>query len=55
MTSDGQAVLFRVERGDLRTWLDMIMPVIFVVFDARAEIAYWLYVQGHFARHPRAT
>jgi hypothetical protein len=53
VTSDGQTVLFRVERVDLRTWLDVIMPMIFVVFDARAEVAYWLYVQEHFAKHPR--
>jgi len=53
LTSNGQAVLFRVARADLRTWLDVTMPMIVVVYDARAEIAYWLYVQEHFAKQPR--
>jgi hypothetical protein len=47
---DGQAVVFRVERADLDWWLDEKMPVILVVYDAPADIAYWLYVQAHFAR-----
>jgi hypothetical protein len=50
---DGQTVLFRVERADLRTWLDVARPVIFVVFDARAEAAYWLYPPEHLAKRPR--
>jgi hypothetical protein len=53
VTRDGQTIRFRVERADLRTWLDAVMPVIFVVYDAVADVAYWLYVQGHFAKRPR--
>jgi hypothetical protein len=53
VTTDGKSVLFRVERADLRTWLDTTMPVIFVVYDAGADTAFWLYVQEHFANRPR--
>jgi hypothetical protein len=29
------------------------MPVILVVYDARADVAYWLYVQAYFASESR--
>ncbi len=48
LSRDGQAVVFRVERADLDWWLDEKMPVILVVYDAQADVAYWLYVQAHF-------
>jgi hypothetical protein len=48
----GQMVAFRIERADLRTWLQEPMPVFLVVFDAVADVAYWLYVQAHFAVQP---
>ena len=50
VTSDGLIVRFRVERVDLRRWLAVTLPVIFVVYNARADEAYWLYLQAHFAR-----
>lgn len=47
----GQAtVAFPIERKDLVLWLAEPMPVILVVYDARKEVAYWLYVQSHFRR-----
>jgi Domain of unknown function (DUF4365) len=46
--ADNKAVLFRVERADLESWLEQTFPVILVVYDAQADIAYWLYVQAHF-------
>jgi hypothetical protein len=52
LASDGQTILFRVERADLRTWLDVVMPMILIVYDARADIAYWLYVQEYLAKQP---
>jgi hypothetical protein len=42
---------FRIERSDLVLWLAQPMPVILIVYDARKEIAYWLYVQSYFAKH----
>jgi hypothetical protein len=53
-TPDGTAVVFRVEQGALDFWLQQTFPVILVVYDARAEVAYWLYVQAHFAGEKRS-
>src|SRR4051812_43211611 len=47
-TSDNTAIVFRLERADLDWWLVETFPVILVVYDAQADVAYWLYVQGHF-------
>src|SRR5207245_1132038 len=47
----GQASFsWRVERRDLAVWLRQPMPVILVVYDARKDTAYWLYVQRYFQR-----
>lgn len=43
-----QSISFLVARADLALWLDEPMPVILVVYDARADVAYWLYVQADF-------
>ncbi len=48
-TADGGTVLFPVERIDLNRWIAETYPVILVVYDARADVGYWLYVQAHFA------
>lgn len=49
-TADGTAVVLRVERVDLDSWFGQTFPVVLVVYDTRAEVAYWLYLQ---ARYPR--
>ena len=41
-----QSITIRVERSDLDGWLEEPMPVILIVYDAGAEVAYWLYVQA---------
>ena len=46
----GQAITLRVERADLASWLGEPMPVILMVYDARADRAYWLYVQREFEK-----
>jgi hypothetical protein len=43
-------IAFRLERRDLVLWLAQPMPVILIVYDARKDKAYWLYVQSHFRR-----
>jgi hypothetical protein len=48
VSADGQTVACRIERSDLRYWLREPMPVILVLYDARANVAYWLNVQTHF-------
>lgn len=40
----------RIARADLVFWLAQPMPVILIVYDAAQDVAYWLYVQSHFAR-----
>ncbi len=51
VTADGQTILFRVERADLRSWLGEPMPVLLVIYDASADTAFWLYVQAEFEKH----
>lgn len=48
MLKNEHAVACSVERRDLRRWLREPMPVILVVYDGKADIAYWLYVQAYF-------
>lgn len=47
---DRQTLAFPVKRSDLALWLDEPMPYILVLYDARADMAYWLYVQAYFER-----
>ena len=49
-SAGGKTIPFRVARTDLTSWLGEPMPVILVVYDARAERAYWLYVQAEFEK-----
>lgn len=44
---------FRVALSDLHSWLDEPMPVILIVYDAEADLAWWLYVQSYFEARPR--
>jgi hypothetical protein len=41
---------FSIERSDLVHWLAQPMPVILVVYGARKNVAYWLYVQSYFRK-----
>jgi hypothetical protein len=41
---------FRIERRDLVLWLAQPMPVVLVVYAARKDVAFWLYVQSYFRR-----
>jgi Domain of unknown function (DUF4365) len=43
-------IAFRLERSDLIVWLTELRPVILIVYDARKDVAYWLYVQSYFQR-----
>lgn len=53
--SDGDAIVCRIERSDLVRWLAERIPVILVVYDARGDVAYWVYVQEYFSRLPRSA
>jgi hypothetical protein len=48
LRADQPAVSFRIDRRDLVLWLAEPAPVILIVYDARASVAYWLYVQSYF-------
>ena len=39
------AISFPVETSDLELWTTEIYPVILVMYDAKSENAYWLYIQ----------
>ena len=45
---DRQTIAFPVKRSDLELWLREPMPYILVIYDAQADIAYWVYVQAYF-------
>jgi hypothetical protein len=47
VTSDETHIAFRVATADLDYWLGEVMPVILIVYDVQADLAYWLYVQAH--------
>jgi Domain of unknown function (DUF4365) len=46
--ANGQSFAFRISRADVRTWLRERDPVILVVYDATANRAWWVHVQGYF-------
>jgi hypothetical protein len=46
-TADGEAVTQRVAVADLKAWLFDREPVVIVVYDAHADVAYWLDVQEY--------
>jgi hypothetical protein len=49
IVNNGAAVSCRIERADLRHWLNESLPVILVLYDAQADVAYWLFVRSYFA------
>lgn len=49
-TKDRQNVALTISRSDLLLWVLEQMPVTLVAYDAKTEVAYWLYVQRHFER-----
>ena len=49
LKSTGEITL-TVERGDLAGWLASGPPVILILYDAKRDVAYWLYVQAYFQR-----
>ena len=52
LPADLATISFRVDRSDLVLWLAELRPVILIVYDARQDVAYWLYVQSYFRRLP---
>jgi Domain of unknown function (DUF4365) len=47
---DGSTIAFSLQRSDLELWLREPMPWILILYDAQANLAYWLYLQAYFER-----
>jgi Domain of unknown function (DUF4365) len=47
VVEDGRAFSCRIERADLRHWLNESQPVILVLYEARTDRAYWLFVKDY--------
>ena len=48
----GTVISLPIKTGDLHYWGLEIYPFILVVFDAKAERAFWLHIQEYVNRHP---
>ena len=48
----GTIISFPIKTGDLHYWALEIFPFILVVFDAKADKAYWLDVKEYVSLHP---
>jgi hypothetical protein len=42
------AVSCRIEKADLAHWLEEPFPVVLVLYEAKRDAGYWLYIQNHF-------
>jgi len=45
-------ISFGITRKHYELWMNELMPVFLVLYDAQEKKAYWLYVQEHFASDP---
>ena len=50
LSQDQQVAPLSIERSDLERWLLETMPVILILYDAQADVAFWLYLQAYFAQ-----
>jgi hypothetical protein len=48
MRERGQKIAFVLQKADIDYWLGERLPVMLIVYDGKAEIAYWLHVQSYF-------
>jgi Domain of unknown function (DUF4365) len=48
--SKSNTVAWRIDARDLRAWLSENLPYILVLYDAQANVGYWLYIQEFFAQ-----
>src|SRR5438128_1911944 len=47
-SADGTVLAVRLDWRDLLYWLNEPLPVVLILYDARDDRAYWLYVQEYF-------
>lgn len=48
----GDVIPLRVSRNHLPAWLNEPLPIILMLYDAAADLAYWVYVQRYFESLP---
>jgi len=49
---DGETIAHSISLKDVETWRREIMPVIFIVYNTKADEASWLYLQDYFENSP---
>lgn len=47
----GGMISYRIQSAHLRHWLNEPMPVILIVYDAKKDEAFWVYIQNYFEGH----
>jgi hypothetical protein len=47
-SADGMAISIRLEWRDLLFWVNEAAPVVLIIYDAKEDKAYWLYLQDYF-------
>jgi hypothetical protein len=50
LSADRRRVLYSISTRDIRLWQDEFMPVYLVLYDANANVAYWVYLQQYLVR-----
>ena len=45
--SNNKEISYPTDKRDLRTWFEEPLPVIFILFDAKNDKAYWVYIQQY--------
>jgi Domain of unknown function (DUF4365) len=48
LLADQKTITFTLARSDLELWLLEPMPCILIIYDAKNNQAYWLYIQAYF-------
>lgn len=48
---DETSFVFRAKSRHVRYWLSYRLPVIVVIYDPMASVAYWHYIQDYFSKH----
>ncbi|AJH02161.1 hypothetical protein LF65_05654 [Clostridium beijerinckii] len=50
--NDKKTVCFSIDRRDLELWYYELYPVFLVVYDAKEDRAFWIYIQAYFNNLP---
>ncbi|HEX3048202.1 MAG TPA: DUF4365 domain-containing protein [Bacillota bacterium] len=52
LLADGQTIPFSVDHSHLEAWLEEPYPVILILYDAQAQVGYWVHIQAYFNALP---